>query len=106
MTAGETATHFDDMYKSPIHVAEAVQAVRGLVDAEAGGVVHAPAPRTSVYEFHRDAMAGLGYDGSLVERESMPDDPTLARDRSLASDRFASLFGFEPSTVSVALDAA
>jgi dTDP-4-dehydrorhamnose reductase len=104
VTAGETVTYFDDMYKSPLHVGEAARTVRALVDTSAGSVVHAPAPRTSVYEFHRDAMVSLGYDASLVERESMPEDPQLAPDRSLTSDRFASLVGFEPSSVSAALD--
>ena len=103
VTAGESVAYFEDMYKSPLHVGEAARAVRALVAADADGVVHAPAARTSVYEFHRDAMAALGYDPSLVERESMPDDPELAPDRSLVSDRFVSLVGFEPSTVTEAL---
>jgi dTDP-4-dehydrorhamnose reductase len=105
VAAGESVAYFEDMYKSPCHVGEAARAVRVLVDADTEGVVHAPAPRTSVYEFHRDAMRALGYDASLVEREAMPDDPELAPDRSLASDRFASLVGFEPSAVAEALAA-
>ena len=104
VSAGETVAYFDDMYKSPLHVEEAARTVRALVETDALGVVHAPAPPTSVYEFHRDAMTSLGYDASPVEPEPMPDDPALARDRSLSSDRFASLVGFEPSTVSAALD--
>lgn len=110
VSAGEPVAYFDDMYKSPVLVTEAAEAIAALVahdpgESDATGVVHVPAPRMSVYEFHRDAMDALGYDSSLVERDAMPDDRTLdpetklAPDRSLASDRFASLVGFEPSTV-------
>jgi dTDP-4-dehydrorhamnose reductase len=99
VTEGEPVAYFDDMYKSPLLVTEAAEAVRALVESEATGVVHAPAPRTSVYEFHRDAMAALGYDPSLVERDSIPPDMNVAPDSSLSSDRFASLVGFEPSSV-------
>jgi len=103
VTAGEPVAYFDDMYKSPLLVTEAAEAVRALVESEATGVVHAPAPRTSVYEFHRDAMAALGYDPSLVDRDSIPSEMDLAPDRSLSSDRFASFVGFEPSSVGAGL---
>lgn len=103
VTAGEPVAYFEDMYKSPILVTEAAEAVRALVENEATGVVHAPAPRTSVYEFHCDAMVALGHDASLVERDSIPPETTVAPDRSLASDRFASLVGFEPSSVEAGL---
>ena len=99
VTAGESVAYFEDMYKSPVLVTEAAEAVRVLVESEATEVVHAPAPRTSVYEFHRDAMAALGHDASLVERDSIPPEMTVAPDRALSSDRFASLVGFEPSSV-------
>jgi dTDP-4-dehydrorhamnose reductase len=104
VAAGESVCYFEDMYKSPVHVREAARAVRALVESDAGGVVHAPAPRISVCEFHREAMTALGYDASLVESEPMPDDPTLSPDRSLASNRFESLVGFRPSTVADAFD--
>jgi dTDP-4-dehydrorhamnose reductase len=103
VTAGESVAYFEDMYKSPVLVTEAAAAVRALVESEATGVVHAPAPRTSVYEFHRDAMDALGHDASLVERDSIPTEMTVAPDRSLSSDRFASLVGFEPSAVGAGL---
>ena len=99
VAAGEPVAYFEDMYKSPVLVTEAAEAVRVLVESEATGVVHVPTPRTSVYEFHRDAMRELGHDHSLVERESIPPEMTVAPDRSIASDRFASLVGFEPSAV-------
>lgn len=103
VTNGEPVAYFADMYKSPVAVTEAAETVRVLVESEATGAVHAPAPRTSVYEFHRDAMAALGHDASLVERDAVPEDGEFAVDRSLSSDRFASLTGFEPSTVTEAL---
>jgi len=101
--AGESVCYFGDMYKSPVCVREAARAVRRLVERDSGGIVHAPAPRVSVYEFHCEAMGALGYDASLVTCEPMPDDPTLAPDRSLTSNRFESLVGFTPSTVTEAL---
>ena len=99
VSAGESVAYFEDMYKSPVLVSEAAEAVRVLVESEATGIVHVPAPRTSVYEFHRDAMAALGHDPSLVERDSIPPEMTVAPDSSLSSDRFESLVGFEPSSV-------
>lgn len=110
VAAGESVAYFDDMFKSPVLVTEAADAIRVLVERggrepESTGAVHVPAPRMSVYEFHRDAMEALGRDASLVEREGMPDDAALgsdeplAADRSLTSDRFRSLVGFEPSSV-------
>lgn len=101
--AGESVAYFGDMYKSPLDVTEAASAIQALLECDATGVVHAPAPRTSVAAFHRHAMAALGYDTSLVESEKIPAGMDVAPDRSLTSDRFDSLVGFEPSTVSAAL---
>jgi dTDP-4-dehydrorhamnose reductase len=103
VTAGDAVAYFTDMYKSPLAVTEAAETVRVLVESGATGVVHAPAQRTSVYEFHHDAIRTLGYDASLVERDAIPEDGEFAVDRSLSSDRFESLVGFEPSGVTDAL---
>jgi dTDP-4-dehydrorhamnose reductase len=103
VTDGRAIAYFTDMFKSPLHVDEATAAVRELLTADATGIVHAPAPRTSVYDFHQDAMTALGYDASLVDRDSIPDGLDVAPDRSLHSERFGDLVGFEPSTVTEAL---
>jgi len=107
---GEPVAYFADMYKSPVVVTEAAAAVAALADCEdLPGVegrpytLHAPAPRTSVHEFYRDAMAALGCDPSPVEAESIPPDIDVSPDRSLRSERFESLVGFEPTPVGPAL---
>ncbi|WP_459192180.1 SDR family oxidoreductase [Halosimplex sp. J119] len=99
----EPIAYFTDMYKSPILVTELADAIRALVDGDATGVLHAPAPRVSVYEFHCEAMRALGYEPDLVERDAIPPEMDVAPDTSLSSERFASLVGFEPSAVRPAL---
>lgn len=103
VNAGESVAYFTDMYRSPVLVTEAADAVAALVEGCATGVVHVPAPRTSVYSFHRNAMAALEEPTEYVERDSIPPDLDVAPDRSLASNRFASLGGFEPTPVGPAL---
>ncbi|WP_135363775.1 sugar nucleotide-binding protein [Halosimplex halophilum] len=96
---GESVAYFTDMYKSPVLVTEAADAVAALVDGDATGVVHVPTPRISVYDFHCEAMRALGYDPDPVERDSIPEGMDVAPDTSLASERFDSLVDFEPSAV-------
>ncbi|MFB6139155.1 MAG: sugar nucleotide-binding protein [Halosimplex sp.] len=96
---GESVAYFTDMYKSPVLVTEATEAVAALVDGDATGVVHVPTPRVSVYEFHCEAMRALGRDPDLVERDQIPSDMDVAPDTSLSSERFDDLVGFEPSGV-------
>ncbi|QPV63335.1 sugar nucleotide-binding protein [Halosimplex litoreum] len=100
---GESVAYFSDMYKSPVLVTEAAETVATLVAGDATGVLHVPAPRVSVHEFHREAMAALGYDPSLVDAEPIPEDMDVAPDSSLASQRFDSLVDFEPSPVAAGL---
>ncbi|MFC7139155.1 sugar nucleotide-binding protein [Halosimplex aquaticum] len=99
----EPIAYFTDMYKSPILVTELAEAIATLAGGEATGVLHAPAPRISVYEFHCEAMRALGYDPGPIERDAIPPEMDVAPDTSLSSDRFESLVGFEPSAVAPAL---
>jgi dTDP-4-dehydrorhamnose reductase len=96
---GESIPYFTDMYKSPALVTEAAETVAALVDGDATGAVHVPAPRISVHEFHCEAMAALGYDPDTVERDAIPESMDVAPDLTLASERFDSLVDFEPSAV-------
>ncbi|QLH78060.1 sugar nucleotide-binding protein [Halosimplex rubrum] len=96
---GESVAYFADMYKSPVLVTDAAETVATLVDGDATGVVHVPTPRVSVYDFHCEAMAALGYGPEPIERDSIPEDMDVAPDTSLASERFDSLVGSEPSAV-------
>jgi len=95
----ESVAYFSDMYKSPVVVTEAAETVAALVDGDVTGVVHVPAPRVSVYEFHCEAMAALDCDPSAIESEPIPADMDVAPDLTLTSDRFGAVAGFEPSAV-------
>jgi len=111
LDSGDPVAYFVDMHKSPVVVTEAAAAIATLAGAdtfpdnsdERPFVLHAPAPRTSVYDFHCDAMAALGRDPSPIEAESIPPEMDVAPDRSLRSGRFASLVGFEPTPVGPAI---
>lgn len=104
VTAGERVEYWDDYYRSPIAVGELATAIRTLAEGDATGVVHAGGPRTSVYRFHRDAMAALGYPTDPIGPTAMPPDADHPRDTSLRSDRLGDLTGIRPSSVSEALD--
>lgn len=86
---------FDDVYRSPAHVRDVAAAVAALARGTATGTFHVPGPRLSVYEFHRQALAALDVDVGGLQPSAMPEDLDLARDRSLVSDRFASITGVE-----------
>ena len=96
---GREVPYYADMFKSPCHVREAGRALATLAGGDATGVVHAPAPRTSAWAFHRAGMVALGENARLVVPEPMPDDPALHRDSSLSSSRFEDLCGFRPRSV-------
>ena len=96
---GESVAYFTDMYKSPVLVTEAAETVAALVDGDETGPVHVPTPRISVYDFHCEAMTALGYDPDPIERDAIPQGMDVAPDLSLASERFDSVAGFEPSTI-------
>ena len=96
---GRRVPYYADMYKSPCHVREAARALATLAVGDATGVVHAPAPRTSAWAFHRAGMTAIGENPRLVVPEPMPDDPALHRDSSLSSSRFVDLCGFRPRSV-------
>lgn len=96
---GESVAYFTDMYKSPVLVTDAARTVGALVDGDATGPVHVPTPRISVYDFHCEAMAALGYDPDPIERDAIPEGMDVSPDLSLESERFDSVVGFEPSPV-------
>jgi len=100
---GTPVTYFADMYKSPVAVTDVAAAVASLVAGDATGVLHVPAPRTSVYDFHRDAMAALGYNADLIEAGSIPEWEDVACDRSLSSERFEQVVPVEVQSVHDAL---
>lgn len=97
----ERYPRFTDMYRSPVAVDEAARAVVDLSLSDAAGVVHLGGPRTSVYEFHRDALDELGVETTTLVGEPMTDDHP--HDRSLDCARLVDLLGWYPSSVADAL---
>lgn len=93
---------FDDVYRSPAHVATVADAVLALARSHHDGPFHVPGPRLSVYEFHRRALDALGVPTRDLRAVSAPPGFDVARDRSLVDSRFASTLGV---TVSPPADA-
>lgn len=105
LRANLSIEYFDDMYKSPIAVSELAAAIRALAAHDYVGVVHAGGPRTSVYRFHCDGMAGLGISPEPIAPTAIPDDMDVPPDLSLVSERLHDLTGIEPTSVREAIDA-
>lgn len=92
---GGTYERFEDVYRSPAHVADVAEAVATLATGRATGTLHVPGPRLSVYEFHQQALNALGFDADGLVPTHVPPDAKVARDRSLVAPRFASVTGVE-----------
>jgi dTDP-4-dehydrorhamnose reductase len=56
------------MFKSPVEVTETAAVIWSLIGQSATGVVHCGGPRTSVYDFHCDAMCSLGLSTDPTQR--------------------------------------
>lgn len=101
---GETVAYFADAYKSPIEVGDAAGIVADLVHGDTTGVVHARAPRTSIYEFHRTAMEALDEPSERVVPEPVPPGIDYPRETSLESVRLESVVETVPSSIAEALE--
>lgn len=101
--AGETVAYFEDAYKSPIAVSDAAEVIARLTRADTTGVVHAAAPRSSIHEFHRTAMAALGEPTERVVPEPVPSGIDYPHDTSLVSAR-GGVIEFEPRSVRAVLE--
>lgn len=60
LLSGETVRYAEDMFKSPMEVSRAADAVVALALSTYVGTVHISGERTSVYKFYQDAMTALG----------------------------------------------
>lgn len=105
LLSGEAVRYYEDMYKSPVAVTDAAHALVALALGDQAGAIHVPTPRTSVRAFHRAGAKALGLPYRRVRGVSMPEDPSLHRDTSLRSERFADAVGFRPRSVARALGA-
>lgn len=103
---GETVAYFEDAYKSPISVGDVAGIISELVHLDMTDIVHAAAPRMSIYGFHRRAMDTLDEPAQRVVPEPVPPDMEYPRDTSLASIRLESAVETEPSPIAEALEGA
>jgi dTDP-4-dehydrorhamnose reductase len=92
------------LYKSPVEVTETAAAIWALVKQSATGVVHCGGPRTSVYDFHCEAMRSLGLSTDSIVPTQIPDDMDVARDCSLETDSLTKLTGISPTPVREAIN--
>ena len=103
LLAGESPEYAVDMFKSPMEIGEVAEAVRTLTLGSATGTVHISGPRSSVFDFHTDAMAALGLPADRLRRTSLPENSTAPRDTSLDSARMTALTRIVPRSVKDAL---
>lgn len=85
--AGATVSLFEDMYKSPLGVQQVAEAVVKLSQHPVKGTLHVAGPRLSVLEFHKAALAALGYDTRTLVGVPMPADSPFQRDTSLDTSK-------------------
>ena len=106
LVRNETFDRYVNMYKSPIEVNRLAEILVAIADSTWTGILHAGGPRTSVFDFFRDAMAGLGHPTDCLRPVRMPD--TLRRERladtSLDSSLLNRTFGMAPVPVAQAFD--
>jgi dTDP-4-dehydrorhamnose reductase len=108
LRSGEPRPYFADEYRTPLHLADAAEALARLLASEASGVVHIGGPeRLSRFEMMRRAAAALGFDPGLVRenrRADVPSSEPRPADTSLDSGRLMSwLPGLRRRTVEAAV---
>jgi dTDP-4-dehydrorhamnose reductase len=105
---GEPRAFFLDEFRTPLHLADAAEALTGLLGAEVAGIVHVGGPeRLSRFDLMRRAATALGIDPARVRGNRRADVPSMEPrpgDTSLNSGRLVGLLpGLERRTVEVAL---
>lgn len=103
LLSGETVRYADGMFKNPMEVSMAAEAVTRLARSSFVGTVHISGARTSVYGFYRDAMTVLGVPTAALRAERLPADTEVPRDTSLRPDLMTRLTGVPMSSVRRAL---
>ena len=92
---GEPQTFFEDEFRTPLDLPTAAEALVGLLETEATGIVHVGGPeRVSRCDLMRRIAAALGLDPGLVRANRQADVPSpepRPADASLDSSRLASL---------------
>ena len=83
LEAGETVEYFDDMFKSPLEVNQAARIITRLIELNQQGIIHVAGERTSIYEFHHEAMQALKVSVKNLDPVQMPKNTEFPRDTSL-----------------------
>lgn len=83
--SGETVYYAEDMFKSPMEVNLAAEAVAKLALSDYAGTVHISGARTSVYNFYKDAMTVLDVPVTALYKNRLPADTTVPKDTSLGA---------------------
>ncbi len=100
LAAGRPVSLFTDQHRTPLHVEDAAELLRDLLQQGAGGVVHLGGPERVSRYAHGVALArACGLPVELCRRVTMADVPRLSprpSDVSLRIDRLRGLVGRAP----------
>ena len=80
LLAGEHIYYAQDMFKSPMEVGLAAEAVAKLALSDYSGTVHISGVRTSVYDFYQGSMSVLGIPTETLYANTLPADAPIPRD--------------------------
>ena len=103
LLAGQAVYYAKDMFKSPMEVGLAAEAVTKLALSDYTGTVHISGTRTSVYDFYQGAMGALGVPVETLHTNTLPADAPVPRDTSLDATLMTQLTGVPIVSVREAL---
>lgn len=103
LLSGEAVRFADDLFKSPMEVTLAAEAVVTLARSGYLGTVHLSGARTSVYDFYWDALTALGVPTENLVADRLPADTPIPRDTSLHAALMTRLTGVPVLAVREAL---
>lgn len=86
---GKVVYRFENMYRSPIQVADLAKAIWRLIEKDFNGIVHVAGKRKSIHEFSKELIKEIGMDSNLVKPDSLVNkNLNIAPDTSLNTDLF------------------
>ncbi len=86
---GETVQRFEDMYRSPIQVADLAKTIWQLIEKGFDGIIHVAGKRKNIFEFSRELIKEIGMDTNLIKPDSLAGkNLNIAPDTSLNTDLF------------------
>ena len=93
LLSGKAVHYAEDMFKSPMEITLAGEAVTELALSNYTGTVHISGARTSVYTFYRDTMTTLGVPIKTLYANRLPADAPIPKDTSLDATLMTRLTG-------------